>query len=460
MTRRQYSNTATEATLTSAVAAADTSIILTSFADYPPAPFTATISRGEVDEEVVLATAVSGSTLTVTRGYDGTTSKAHSAGATFLHTTVAKDFDEANAHVNTAVGVHGVVSSLVGTTDTQTLTNKTLTTPTISGPTITGTTAAASATLSGTLSVAGATALAAATLSGALNVTGATHLSSDLTVAGNVVLGPITFAVGQVGTFAAVTGTTGTFTGALKGSSLESTSQVVLTQIATPSAPANGKSNLYVASADDRLYWQSDAAGVVKTPTVHQGSGTAYPSSPAEGDTFRRTDLGYTARWNGTLWIPQGEIAVFGKMWRTTGFSTSFSNGSSNTVILDGHREFGGFTYAGSPLYRETLPLDGFYEVTARNYASGGAAGSAQTTVHRARSAVADAQILAVFDDKTATSDASSVGTAILPLKAGDAIWLTFEVTGGPMAYYGNAEWFGSMLSARWVGPLNGVTPI
>jgi hypothetical protein len=44
VTRRQYSNTATEATLTGGIAAADTSFTLTSFAGYPAAPFTATIS--------------------------------------------------------------------------------------------------------------------------------------------------------------------------------------------------------------------------------------------------------------------------------------------------------------------------------------------------------------------------------------------------------------------------------
>jgi hypothetical protein len=66
---------------------------------------------------VVLITAVSSSTVTATRGYDGTTPKSHAAGATFTHTTVAKDFDEANAHVNAATGVHGLAGGLVGTTD-------------------------------------------------------------------------------------------------------------------------------------------------------------------------------------------------------------------------------------------------------------------------------------------------------------------------------------------------------
>jgi hypothetical protein len=221
VTRRQYSNTATQATLAGAAAAADTSMTLTSFADYPPPPFTATISRGEVDEEVVLVTAVSASTVTMTRGYDSTTAKSHAAGASFIHTTVARDFDEANAHVNATTGVHGVTSGLVGTTDTQTLTNKTLTSPALSSPTVTGTATLASATLSGSISVTGAATLSSATLSGALAVGGNATVGGNLTVtgglsaAGAVTLGPITFAAGQVGAFAAISGTTGTFSSTL-----------------------------------------------------------------------------------------------------------------------------------------------------------------------------------------------------------------------------------------------------
>lgn len=163
MARRLYSNTATEATLTASITSAATSFTLNSFSGYPAVPFTATLDRGKADEEVVLVTAVSVSTVTVTRGYDGTVAKAHAAGATFLHTTVARDFDEANSHVNTSLAVHGLAGAVVGTTDVQTLTNKTLTTPTLSEPTITGTATMASATLSGTLSVTGATTLAALT---------------------------------------------------------------------------------------------------------------------------------------------------------------------------------------------------------------------------------------------------------------------------------------------------------
>lgn len=193
MTRRQYSNTATEATLTGGVAAADTSFALTSFAGYPAVPFTATISRGQADEEVVLITAVSSNTVTATRGYDGTAAQSHSAGATFVHTTVAKDFDEANAHVNATSGVHGLVGQVVGTTDTQTLLNKTLTSPVLAGAVNTGTTTIVTATVSGTLSVAGATTLSGNTsVGGTLTATGAATLNGGMTSTTGTFSGPVT----------------------------------------------------------------------------------------------------------------------------------------------------------------------------------------------------------------------------------------------------------------------------
>lgn len=133
MTRRRYSNVATDATLTNSVSAADTSILLTSASGYPAVPFHAVIGRGASDEEIVLVTALSGSTATATRGADGTSAKSHAAGASFQHAAVALDFDEANAHVNATTGVHGVVGALVDLTSAQTLTNKTLTSPVING---------------------------------------------------------------------------------------------------------------------------------------------------------------------------------------------------------------------------------------------------------------------------------------------------------------------------------------
>jgi hypothetical protein len=190
--RRYYANNAPTLQLASGITSlATTATMSTGFTGWPASvPYYAEFEAGTASAEIVLVTAVAGSVATITRGQDGTAGVSHSAGASFDAVLVAKDADEANAHVNASSGVHGISGSVVGTNDAQTLTNKTLTAPTISVPTVSGTLAGAAATFSGTLGVTGTSTL------GATN-TGALASSSTIT-AGTVFL-PHTYA-----TFAAL----------------------------------------------------------------------------------------------------------------------------------------------------------------------------------------------------------------------------------------------------------------
>jgi hypothetical protein len=133
MTTRKYSSRSQQTTLASALTSSGTSASVVSGTSLLGG---ATISAGEtftvvIDpdtalEEIVDVTAVSTNTLTIVRGRDGSTGVAHSAGAVVRHMAIGRDYREANTHIEASSGVHGLTGSVVGTTDTQTLTNKTI----------------------------------------------------------------------------------------------------------------------------------------------------------------------------------------------------------------------------------------------------------------------------------------------------------------------------------------------
>jgi hypothetical protein len=128
MTVRHYSSAAGKMILQLGVTAVATAMQVDTTAGLPGAtPFSLLVDVGLPTEEIVTVNQVSGNTLVVVRGEDGTSAQAHAAGAVVRHAITARDLRDSRDHENASAGVHGITGSVVGTTDTQALTNKNLT---------------------------------------------------------------------------------------------------------------------------------------------------------------------------------------------------------------------------------------------------------------------------------------------------------------------------------------------
>jgi hypothetical protein len=93
MTPNNFSNISVATTLVAGIGVGDLSMTVVDATGYPAAPFSIVIDLGSVaNEEAVLVTAKAGVVWTISRAYDGTTAKVHSAGATVIHAALARDF--------------------------------------------------------------------------------------------------------------------------------------------------------------------------------------------------------------------------------------------------------------------------------------------------------------------------------------------------------------------------------
>jgi hypothetical protein len=261
MTTRKYSSRSQQTTLTSAITAGAVTMVVGSGTSLLGGAtvtgaerFTVVIDPDTALEEIVDVTAVSTNTLTIVRGRDGSSGVAHSAGAVVRHMAIGRDYREANTHIEASSGVHGLTGSVVGTSDTQTLTNKTIDT--------------ASNTITG-----------AVTLTGTQTLTNKTLTSPTITGTGAI-----------AGTF---TGNlTGNVTGNVSGSAGSVTNGVYTTDTGTVTSTmiANGT----IVNADINASAAIDATKISGTAITAADTGTVTSTMIADG-TITNADISASA---------------------------------------------------------------------------------------------------------------------------------------------------------------------
>jgi hypothetical protein len=119
MPSRYYSAIAQDTTINGSITNSQTSVVVNAVVGYPSNfPYILALDYNAASEELVQVTAASGTTLTIVRGYNGTTAVSHTTGATVRHVITAQDLTDTQTHYAATTSVHGIADTSVLATQT------------------------------------------------------------------------------------------------------------------------------------------------------------------------------------------------------------------------------------------------------------------------------------------------------------------------------------------------------
>ena len=108
MASRYYSAIAQDTTINGSITNSQTSVVVSAVVGYPSSyPYILALDYNAASEELVKVTNASGTTLTIERGFNGTTPVTHTTGAVVRHVITAQDLTDAQTHYDTTGSAHG-----------------------------------------------------------------------------------------------------------------------------------------------------------------------------------------------------------------------------------------------------------------------------------------------------------------------------------------------------------------
>lgn len=336
---RYYSSIFPPTTLASAILSnSATSISINSITGEPASfPYTLLVDWGLSTQEAMSVTATSGTgpyTCTVVRGIDGTEAQTHVNGAIVVHGVSAEDYNEPQVHIASGTSgasypnvIHGLQSgsSVVGTTDTQTLTNKTLGATAFTGAAAISESATGGEVLSVTNTHSSPTnanvnftSASASDLELAVNVSGDTDNRFQMNASGKAQWGPGGASAVDTDLYRASAGTlqtdgnltvSGTVTAGTEAISGGSSTGELFQVTNTTSAPSNPTGVFWGAAATDGALGFRVTGDAHSRLDIRANGQLEYGSGSAAGDTdlYRnasgelKTDTSFTAAGNLTV---------------------------------------------------------------------------------------------------------------------------------------------------------------